>query len=299
MQISFTGHETFPFRYGWLKKGVDAVESDARFFSNERAMVNLGVGKNMVQSIKHWCSVTNLIDGEKAHGNKTDYYLSDLGRMIISDNGFDAFLEDPATLWLLHWQLATNSAACTSWFWLFNYWHSSEFSKESIYGEMQKWLESNSVKEIGESLLRRDLDCCLRTYVPSRLRSGAISEETFDCPLVELNLIVEQSDGKTYSFRRGEQKTLPNEILIYALDDFWTKYYTGGSSIALEKLAYDAGSPGKVFKLDNESLVERLDQIEKTSGGAFSYRESAGIKQVFRHRETSSIKWLINYYQNH
>lgn len=299
MQVAFSGHETFSFRYGWLKKGVDAVQSDSTFFSNERAMVGLGVGKNMVQSIKHWCLAANLISGERGDGNKIEFELTGLGQKIISDNGYDAFLEDPATLWLLHWQFATNANTCTTWFYLFNFWHSVEFTKESIYGELQKWLEQNAVKEISEQLLRRDIDCCLRTYVPSRQKIGAINEETFDCPISELNLITELEDGKTYGFRRGEQKTLPNEILLYAIDEFWSKYHTGSNSIALEKLAYDTGSPGKVFKLDTESLIGRLDQLKETSGSAFSYRESAGIKQIFRHRETSAIEWLENYYANH
>jgi len=299
LTLSFTGHETFPFRYGWLKKGVDAAVDDTAFFSNERAMVSFGVGKNMVQSIKHWCLAANLISGERGEASaRIEYAPTALGQLIISDAGFDSFLEDPATLWLIHWQIATNQAACPSWFWLFNHWHAVEFSKETIYAEMNKWLEQNSFKDVSENMLRRDIDCCLRTYVHSRRTTSAAVEETFDCPLTELNLIAELEDGKTYGFRRGEQKTLPNGILLFALDEFWNAHHTGGKSISLEKLAHDAGSPGKVFKLDTESLISRLDRIEEVSGGAFSYRESAGIKQVFRHKETSSLNWLKKYYSN-
>ncbi len=296
MQVAFSGHETFPFRYGWLKKGVDAVEKQAAFFSDERAMVSLGVGKNMVQAIKHWCLATGLLNGERADGTRTQYSPSEVGRTIISDAGYDPFLEDPATLWLLQWQLATNRAQCTTWFWLFNHWHAVEFTKEQMFGEIQKWLEQNSVKEVSEKMLRRDIDCCLRTYVHSRQSKGSVTEETFDCPLTELNLIAELEDGKTYGFRRGEQKTLPNEVLLFALNEFWNNHHQGGNSISLEKLAHEPGSPGRVFKLDQESLVVRLDQLRDVSNGAFSYRESAGIKQVFRHRECSSIEWLTKYY---
>lgn len=102
-------------------------------------------------------------------------------------------------------------------------------------------------------------------------------EESFDCPLTELNLITELQDGKTYQFRRNEQKTLPDEMLLFALTEFWKTHHTGGNSISLEKLAFDAGSPGRIFKIDQESLVQRLDELAKTSGGAFFYQESAGI----------------------
>ena len=65
---SFSGHQTFPFRYTWLKKGVDAVGKNANIFTDDEASVNLGVGKNMVQSIRHWCLTTKLI---KKNGKKT------------------------------------------------------------------------------------------------------------------------------------------------------------------------------------------------------------------------------------
>ena len=58
---SFSGHQTFPFRYTWLKKGVDAVTENPKIFSSENASVTLGVGKNMVNSIRHWCSVAGFI----------------------------------------------------------------------------------------------------------------------------------------------------------------------------------------------------------------------------------------------
>ena len=62
---SFSGHQTFPFRYTWLKKGVDAVAEDPTVFSSEDASVTLGVGKNMVDSIRYWCRVSRLIKIEK------------------------------------------------------------------------------------------------------------------------------------------------------------------------------------------------------------------------------------------
>ena len=65
INLSFSGHETFPFRYTWLKKGVDAVLQDPSAFASERATVTLGVGKNMVNSIRHWCLATGLIKKPK------------------------------------------------------------------------------------------------------------------------------------------------------------------------------------------------------------------------------------------
>ena len=93
---SFSGHQTFPFRYTWLKKGVDAVIDDPTIFSSEYASVTLGVGKNMVDSIRHWCRVAGLIttDGHQ-HGG---FIPTTLGDTIFNDkNDFDLYSDHPAT----------------------------------------------------------------------------------------------------------------------------------------------------------------------------------------------------------
>ena len=48
----FARHETFHPRFGWLKKGFDAAQKNPGIFLQEDAPVRLGVGKNMVNSIR-------------------------------------------------------------------------------------------------------------------------------------------------------------------------------------------------------------------------------------------------------
>jgi hypothetical protein len=52
-----SGHESFPCRYTWLPKAVRGLEGNPRLFSDEdQAMVDLGLGKNMVRSARFLCS---------------------------------------------------------------------------------------------------------------------------------------------------------------------------------------------------------------------------------------------------
>ena len=82
---SFSGHETFPFRYTWLKKGVDAVRGrSSSVFSSDRATITLGVGKNMVRSIRHWCITAGLI---RAMADRTQFEPTDFGSAIFADDG--------------------------------------------------------------------------------------------------------------------------------------------------------------------------------------------------------------------
>ena len=63
---SFAGHQTFAVRSGWLKKGLDGLSDPtaggATLFTRDDALVTLGVGKNMVQSIRHWLLVTRMAE---------------------------------------------------------------------------------------------------------------------------------------------------------------------------------------------------------------------------------------------
>ena len=53
IKIGFSGHETFVCRHFWLKKGYDFIKS-GHSFSQDDAVVRLGVGKNMVTAISFW-----------------------------------------------------------------------------------------------------------------------------------------------------------------------------------------------------------------------------------------------------
>ena len=106
---SFSGHETFALRSPWLKKGMDGLARHQDIFGREDALVELGVGKNMVRSIRHWCLATGVLEeGPAAAGSRSrPLRASALGLRLLSDDGWDPFLEDDASLWLLHWHLAT------------------------------------------------------------------------------------------------------------------------------------------------------------------------------------------------
>lgn len=291
---SFSGHETFSLRHGWLKKGVDRVSQKPDFFSTESAMIELGVGKNMVQSIRHWCLATQVLQDSEKRG---EIVPSDLGKSIFLDGNLDPYLEDSATLWLLHWHLATNLYHSTTWYWMFNHCNYPEFTKEKIAHSIQSWLEKQgSKKAVSENTLKRDIDCFLRTYVASRPTKTIVSEDSLDCPLTDLRLITELDDGKTYQFERGKQDSLPDEIFVYTLAKFW-RMEKRPDSIALSKMISEEGSPARVFKLDENSLVRRLEKIEKVSEGAFLYDETAGLKQIYRRGEVDLSQLLEKCYR--
>ena len=98
-RLTFSGHQTFPFRYSWLPKGVRGLAADPVLFRREDALVRLGVGKNMVSSIQHWCDTLKLTVSNPRRGVSS---ATPFGQAIFADGAWDPFLEDRGTLWLLH-----------------------------------------------------------------------------------------------------------------------------------------------------------------------------------------------------
>lgn len=137
-------------------------------------------------------------------------------------------------------------------------------------------------KRVAESSVKRDVEVFLRTYVPSRASRGDVAEDTLDCPLAELGIITAPGDGRAYRFQRGTQMGLPDGILLYAVLHFWEAFAPTAETLALHDLARQPGSPGRLFKIDESSLVERLEGIEPFTDGRLSYGETAGLRQLYR-----------------
>lgn len=277
-QYQFSGHETFPFRYPWLKKGFDAVRADAGVFVRDDAITTLGVGKNMVRAIRHWCLAAGVLE----EADQTGLRPSAFGLALLADDGLDPYLEDPASLWLLHWQIATNRFRSTTWFWTFSHFHEPEFTREALTSALFRWTQTLPGKQVAESSLKRDVEVFLRTYSPSRHSRGEAAEDSLDCPLVDLGLIVQPTGSQSFQFRRGRQQSLPDGVLLYSTLAFWEANAPQAGTLAISDLARQPASPGRVFKIDESSLVERLEGIERLTGGAVSFGETAGLRQLYR-----------------
>lgn len=289
----FTGHETFPFRYGWLKKGVDALAERPKIFTAKDATTRLGVGKNMVRSIKHWCLATGLIEEQVIPGQRQrPLVVSSLGKSIVGEGGHDPYLEDPATLWLLHYQLASRPGRAHTWFWTFNHYRKRQFSRVEVRNEIAAIAKSFPNCRASANTVKRDVDCFIRSYVPSKLKKGGVIEDTLDCPLVELGLLTELADHDTFAFNGGERSSLSQQLFVYCLQVFWNQQDSNQNTLRYESLAYEPGSPGKVFKMSDNELVGRLESIEKHTRGALAYDDTAGLKQLYR-RENLELRELL------
>lgn len=282
MRPTLGGHEKFPFRQGWLKKGFDAILDDENFFSRKDAIVVLGVGKNMVRSIRHWCLATGIIEEAESKKRTKPHKPTILGEKLMnSDTGWDPYLEDTGTLWLIHWQLATNLERGLVWYLIFSHFSQRQFDKEQLLTFYERQFDRIGVTTT-TNMIRREIDCCLRTYVPGRVKkSDNILEDGIDCPLVELDLIRPTNLDNMHRFSFGPKVSLPIGVFGYGLIMFLSKYAQYRRTISVEECLYYYGSPGQVFKLDENSVMVFLEAIEHLTGGSLRLEETAGLRQIY------------------
>lgn len=286
--MSFSGHESFPLRYGWPKKCVDAVARDPELFAGDEAMVALGVGKNMVKAVRHWGLALRLVEPDPDAPRRA-LRVSGLGALIFGDEGVDPYLEDPRTLWLLHWLLCSSREKATTWSWAFGAWGRLAFTRDELLRDLQA---TGLPPRTTASTLGRDVDVFLRTYVLARASRAVAIEDTLDCPLVELRLLREDPTERRYEFVRGPKPSLDNATLGFALLEFWNRVAPERDTLSFDEILRHPGSPARVFKLDDDSLVARFEDVARWSHKALLHDETAGVRQLLRHKRVEPLAWL-------
>lgn len=295
----FGGHETFPLRYTWLRKAVQHVAREGRIFQDDDAMVRLGVGKNMVRSIRHWGLVCGVLEEDPAVANNRSRVLRPtvLGRALLEDEGWDPYMEDPATLWILHYELASVPDHATTWYLVFNHLPQPEFTKPELSTWLLKLARERAWPRVSPASLRRDVDVFLRTYVPSRASRTVPLEDTLDSPFIELELLREFGAKGSYLVQRGDPPSLPDAVFAYGLVRFLSRTLPTSRAVPLHTIAFAPGSPGRLFALTEDALMARLERIETATDGAIVFHDTAGLRQLLVHRVPDLLDVLRPWYE--
>lgn len=273
----FARHETFHPRYSWIKKGFDEARKDPEIFIADDAHIRLGVGKNMVRAIRYWCHAFGVLEyDEDAPGRAKPSQPSFLGDMLLGAGGFDPFLEDLGSLWLLHWHLL-NGEDATGWKYAFFTYTRPEVSSDELVNGFQGHLQAEFPgTSVATSSLKKDANCILRMY--GDLPRRKVSEESLQCPWAELRLLVQTDRARTYSFRLGAKPGLSDE-LIAAVCLQYAGSRESGRTVAVPTLLHGPHSPGLAFKLTDSALYRALESIVANHSD-LGLSDTAGVIQL-------------------
>lgn len=295
----FAAHQTFHPRFGWLKKGFDGVSANPEIFGEPDATMKLGVGKNMVDAIRFWCQAFGLTTKipSTGRGRAMNDVPTNFGTAFFSEHGFDPYMEDPTTLWILHWRALSPMSSLPIWWLGFNRFSGREFTSDELVGFVQDELAGASWGSPTASSLDKDVDCMVRMYASRAARGRQTLDDLIDSPFRELGILTPGTNGK-FRFVYGEKPLLSAAAIAYASLDFMATQLDGTLSCSLSKLMNDYSSPGRTFKLNESTLADALEQISQEVK-EISIAAPGGALQlvVHEHPADAARKILTSYYK--
>ena len=289
MAMKFRAHETFFIRKGWLSKGMKHVLRKPNVFvdKEENPMDALGIGSNMVKSLRYWLQAVGLT--QEPRTGRRDQTLTPLGNVSYAH---DRFIEEMGTLHLLHYKLATNKEDATAWYFFFNKFIATEFTREDFINSLQSYiLMSGESISVASRSLSEDFACIINTYVPRyKTNPGKVSpENNIDCPLGEIGLI-DILAKKTFKKSIPSANTFDPWIVLAIISD----RANGRNQIGLNELLTAEGNIGRIFNLDSITMIEVLRRVEKL--GALKIIRTAGLDVVHLLQDYTFLDCVENYY---
>jgi len=294
-KATFGRHETFSLRYGWLTKGFQEFQkNDGRVFNDDAATVKLGVGKNMVNAIRYWLRATQMLE-MMPDGLKT----TELGQQILGHDGWDPYLEDEATLWLIHWLSATNAEMATAWYWFFNCYHKVEFTVDEAANVLVDFVKQHFTGKHSERTVKHEINIILKMYCPLSVTPKTDLEDIMDVPLATLGLVSTGMTSQHFISRPERRDLLPLGVFAFAVNEIFNQHKTPSLSIVDLMYGDSLGvGIGSVFRLTEADLMAKLERLVSHYPSYFNINETAGMNQLFRENSSiNSLEFLRNYYE--
>ena len=279
-ELTLARHETFHIRDGWLSKGLQALDVDPLALSLKGAHNRLGVGKNMLTSIRYWVQATGLAEpAGKRIGGRQPLRLGRVGAVLSE---YDQFLEDAASLWVAHIGLASNQGLATLWYWAFNELDAPAFSDTDLFEGFVRYAESLGQSDLNENSIKKDVNVFVRTYKGNEMAAPDLAlEDRLDCPFVSLGLVETARGAKPMAFNVGAKEGLTPAVVAYAALRFRDSVHMASEVVSLDELRWAPNSPGRLLQLDSRGLVDSLQIVEEqTNGRWFRVSRTAGLGNI-------------------
>lgn len=300
MEMKFRAHDTFFIRKGWISKGMRHVYNNPDVFINKKdnPMDVLGIGANMVKALRYWLQAVGVTE-EPSSGKRTQRF-TEFGQLVY-DN--DKYIEELGTLYLLHYKLASRPEMATAWYFFFNEFSLSDFTRDDFATQITKYIKmqtsTNTEKEImvAPRSIEDDFNCIINTYVPryKTMPKKVSAENNIDCPLGEIGLIdiIKKEKSNTVYKKATPAPTSLNPWVVLAVIHDNAE---GRTEIGLNELLTKPGNIGRIFNLDSIAMLDILHRAEST--GELKIVRTAGLDIINLFNRHTFEECVKQYYQN-
>lgn len=298
VRFRFSGHQSFSLRISWLPKAIQEIsEGHDPLTDIDLGITSLGLGKNMVESLRCWIEAFQVATKEE-HGWK----LSQIGELVFSpSNGQDPYLEDHSSNWLLHWLICTNTQySLFAWECLFNRWPTTEFSATDVIDAFRR--ESGQNKEASMVTLKQHWDVFLHSYRPPR---GGKGEDHLDSALSVLGLIREVGERQNelgkwetlYTFDVGQKTSIPQQLFAFFIHDWWNRNFPAEKTVSFRDIVSGENGPGRILKMQEKEILLRIENLARIQPKVFQLTESANVRLLQRLKNQSGHEALVAAYK--
>lgn len=281
-KYTLSGHESFPCKTLWLTKGYNFIIDGGNFNASDAVMA-LGVGKNMVSSIRYWLKVFGISYHDEP-SRIADYLFNE-------SEGVDKYIESLGTLWLLHYLLVSLKEATLYHITFVQFQKERKvFEREQLVNFVKRlMIEDGKDKIFNVNTTKKDVGVLLQNYAqPYKAKSF----EDYSSLLIDLDLIRTEDNGKTFAFNIEGKRKVPMEIFLYAILQEKCK----DKSVSYDTLQ----EIGLMFCMTDAEVIDMAQSIGEHYSEYVQYSDNAGIRQLL-FKEGSSLKGidvLDKYYKN-
>lgn len=247
--MGYNQHQSFYLRDRWLSKGIRNTVKQPSFFFEKDAFEKIGIGKNMVQSLRHWVKATGVMKEER---KEKVFELTEFGTWL-KDN--DITVQHFETAALLHYFIVKNIEPSTTWYWFFNIFDETATTKVEIFDELLQWVQTAENRVISENSIKRDVDCLVKMYTAGG--SSEDPEEVTLSPLYKLGLL-EERNGMIYK-REAEVQKGSYDFLLFILLSYCQEQES--YQIDIEDLINNEGLWGKIYNLPRKTIINILNEL--------------------------------------
>ena len=281
VKLRLKRHGSFSIREGWFEKAIDSIkDNDKSVFGKENGVATLGIGANMVTSLRYWLIASEVIMEKNS-------MFTEFGKLLVE---YDPYLDSDFSWWMIHQHLASNFKGAPIFNIVFNRFNIKNFTKETMNQFVLNYMQENGIDMSNSSQVDADTTVLLKTYIKERVNNP---EDNLNSPLGKLGLLKKNSEG-LFNFTQPSYEVLPYQVVYYGLlsclDEDEMK-----NGINIDDLINKENSPSRIFKLDKNLLYLYLNDMRQSE--IVTINKTAGLNMLYLQQIKSEKEIFENFFK--